>query len=166
MEFVIRKFREADWKLFADLRLRALRSDPAVFGSTFEAEHAQADAEWKKAVADERSAIFGLFCDAEPIGVSAISLWRDDPTEETAILWGTWIDPAHRGSGLSEMLYEARLEWARERKSLARVIVSHRESNEPSRRANQKFGFVRKGESLRVWPDGKSEAEYHYELLL
>ena len=166
MKFVIRKLGEPDWKLFADLRLRALRSDPAVFGSTFEAEQAQTDDEWKAAVSDESSAIFGLFCDAAPIGVSAISVYRQDPTGMTAILWGTWIEPEHRGKGLSEMLYRARLEWASEQRSLARVIVSHRESNLASRKSNQKFGFSPTEKTSRVWPDGKREAEHHYELVL
>jgi len=166
MEFTTRRLREPDWALFAELRLRSLRSDPAVFGSTFEEEGKQGDDEWKAAVSDERTAIFGLFFGDVPIGISAISYYRSDPARKTAILWGTWIEPEYRGKGLSEMLYRERLEWARGEEALTRIIVSHRESNAASKKANQKFGFSPTGATQRVWPDGVTEAEHHYELVI
>ncbi len=166
MEFSIRKLDEADWQLFADMRLLSLSNDPGVFGSTFDVESGQKEHEWRSTVSDRDSAIFAIFSNDIPIGIAAISTYRQDPGGRTAILWGSWIKPDFRRMGLSKLVYQARLEWARQQGSYDRVLVSHRASNLVSKKANQKFGFVFTGKTEREWPDGARAAEYHYELLL
>jgi RimJ/RimL family protein N-acetyltransferase len=76
----------------------------------------------------------------------------------------SFIIPEYRGRGLSQLLYEARLNWIRARSQFRRVVVYHRESNESSRRANQRFGFSVLQRASRKWPDGATEDEVLYEL--
>jgi RimJ/RimL family protein N-acetyltransferase len=78
----------------------------------------------------------------------------------------SYLLPEYRGRGLSSAFYEARLAWLRERPRYTSVVVSHRQSNEPSRRANQRFGFVPVGSVPTQWPDGTVEDEATYELRL
>jgi hypothetical protein len=62
------------------------------------------------------------------------------------------------------MLFEARLEWIRAHRQFLRVVVSHRGSNEISRRANQRYGFAPTRRAERKWPDGTVEDEVFCEL--
>ncbi len=76
----------------------------------------------------------------------------------------SYIRQAYQGRGYSKLLYKARIDWAIEHKEWDRLIVSHRESNERSRRANQAFGFMFTHKSPHTWPDGAQEDEWHYEM--
>jgi RimJ/RimL family protein N-acetyltransferase len=64
------------------------------------------------------------------------------------------------------MFYDARLAWLRQHPRFTRVVVSHRRSNEASRRANQRHGFTFTHTEGRTWPDGAKEDELYYELHL
>ena len=76
----------------------------------------------------------------------------------------SFIHPDYRGRGLSELFYQARIDWARSQEGITRVIVSHRDGNEASKAANQKFGFVATDSTETVFPDGVLAKEYNYEL--
>ncbi|MDQ3711040.1 MAG: GNAT family N-acetyltransferase [Acidobacteriota bacterium] len=88
----------------------------------------------------------------------------NDPTEKTALLWGSWLAPHARGKGLSELMYQTRINWAKEQRTVEEIIVSHRASNLSSKYANQKHGFVTTRKNEKVWTDGATEDEIFYEL--
>jgi len=165
-KYTIKKLDENDWRIFKQIRLRALASDPHVFGSTFERESKNSKAEWCQPLSDADGAIFILFSDSEPIGMTGIAIYGVDTTGRTAILWGSWLEPEFRGKGLSRYFYKARLDWAIIHPRVERVIVTHRASNRASKSANQKFGFVKTHVTEKVWNDGITEKEFHYELKL
>src|SRR5262245_61836976 len=48
----VRRVTPRDWLVLRDLRLRALRSDPLSFGSTYEREAAFSDGDWKQWAAE------------------------------------------------------------------------------------------------------------------
>ena len=108
--------------------------------------------------------VFGLFDGARLIGITAAFTWRDDPSGETVLLAMSFIIPEYRGRGLSQLLYKARLNWIRAHSQFRRVVIYHRESNEISRRANQRFGFSVLQRASRKWPDDATEDEVLYEL--
>jgi len=141
-DYSIRKLDEDDWQIFKEIRLEALRSDPFVFGSTLVAESERTEEQWRELLCSQKYAVFVLFNDDSPKGITGIVVDRDDPSERTALLWGSWIAPEVRGKGRSRMLYESRITWAREHPTIERIIVSHRASNLSSKFANQAFGFV------------------------
>ncbi len=163
---VVRKFRPDEWQDYKAIRLRALETDPHVFSSNYAREAALQDQHWKDGLANPDLGVFGVFDDGKPVGMTGIAI-RDklDASLQTAGLWGSWIDPAYRGQGISQDMYRARINWAREHPMAARVVVSHRASNEASKRANQKHGFVyTHTEEGVVWPDGSTDAQLFYEL--
>lgn len=166
MNISIRQLGESDWQTLAKIRLKALQTDPSVFGSNYEAESKLAESDWRSWFDADRTALFTVFDDQMPVGMTAISVYRDDATNATAIMWGSWLEPHLRGKGLSEMMYRARLAWANSHPTIKKIIVSHRASNLSSKSANQKHGFFYTGTTERVWPDGTREAELHYELVL
>jgi GNAT superfamily N-acetyltransferase len=167
-EFHIRPLGEDDWEAFKTLRLHALRSEPRVFSRRYEDEAGLSDAEWRAMAgnADPERCIFGLFAGSEMIGLTAIFTDWDDPTKRTAVLAMSFLLSPYRGRGLSRLFYETRLDWARARGSITRVRVSHRRSNDASRRANQRYGFRHVTAVDRLWPDGTTEPDVSYELIL
>jgi RimJ/RimL family protein N-acetyltransferase len=166
MNYSIRKLEESDWRLFADVRLLALQTDPKVFGSTYEREVAFLEPEWRSQLSNSACGIFAVFDDDGPVGITGVAVDREDTSKKTALLWGSWLRPDSRGKGLSKLLYEARIAWAKNQPGVERIIVSHRESNVASKFANQKFGFSPTHVTEKEWNDGVTEKEFHYELIL
>lgn len=162
----IRQIFEDDWEIFKDIRLFALQSDPYVFGAKYVDEATQKDTWWRELLREENIAVFILFDQNNSVGMTGIAADRNDPTKQTAYLWGSWIHPDYRGKGLSQELYKARIEWAKKHKIFKRIIVSHRESNISSKRANQKHNFVYIDSKDKMWNDGVSEKEHIYQLIL
>lgn len=139
-----------------------------MFCSRFADEVQKTDDDWRTLVRNDsdRQRVFGLFDGDTLIGMSAIFTYRDDPTGETAVLAMSYIEPGYRGRGLARLLYEARLDWARSTGRFKRARVSHRRSNERSRRANQRFGFVESDAIPSTWPDGGRDDEVVYHVAL
>ena len=165
-EYSIRKLDEDDWQIFKQIRLEALATDPYVFGSNLAAESERSEEQWREFLRSPKYGIFVLFVGADPRGMTGIHLDRNDPSERTALLWGSWLAPEVRGKGLSKLLYESRIAWAREHPTAERIVVSHRASNLSSKFANQSFGFSPTHVTEKVWNDGIAEKEFHYELLV
>jgi RimJ/RimL family protein N-acetyltransferase len=155
----IRQFSIDDRDLYKAMRLEALLLEPSVFSSNYKREAAFTDEEWENRLTNPGSASFGLYYGDEMIGTTGIVILQ--PGE--GILIASYIRKEHRGKGLSAMLYQVRLDWAKAKK-LQHVIVSHRKNNIASRAANQHFGFRYTHEETMTWPDGIDEANVYYRL--
>lgn len=162
----IRPFSSDEWQDLREIRLRALSSNPEVFSSNLEKEKAYDKDRWLDLIEQDNGCVFGLFDDDKIIGLTSIFIDRDDPSGKTAKLAMSYIDPEYRGQNLSRYFYEERIKWAQEHGIVEKIEVSHRESNEPSKRANQAFGFQHIRTEEREWPDGETENEVIYELEL
>ena len=160
----MRALDRSEWRIFKSLRLHALQTEPGVFAASYGAEAAYGEHRWRETVQGPGHQVFGLFDDQKLIGITAAFTWREDPCGETAILAMSFLLPEYRGRGLSRLLYDARLDWIRAQPQFKRVVVSHRDSNEISRRANQKYGFSVFQRAARQWPDGQVADEIFYEL--
>jgi RimJ/RimL family protein N-acetyltransferase len=163
---VIRPLAEADWLRLRDLRLHALRTEPGVFFASYEREAALEQTEWIARITDPGKRVFGLFADAELIAITGIITSPGDPSGATAELVMSYILPPYRGRGFSSLLFEARLRWATAQPQITTVRVSHRYSNQASRRAIERHGFVFVRRAPRLWPDGVLEDEVFYQLSL
>jgi len=162
----IRTLDPAEWQMLRTFRLRALKSAPGTFALSHDQCASWSKEDWQSEISAPTHQIFGLFDGENLIGITAAFTWRGDPSGQTALLAMSYIEPDYRGRGLSRQLYEARLNWIRQSGRFHTIRVSHRASNEASRRANQRHGFVRTGAQPFQWPDGVLEDEVHYELTL
>lgn len=170
----IRRLEEKDWQEFRSIRLRALQSDPFVFGSSYKDEASKTESAWKRHLKPNDGAVFMLYEDsspeltcniqARPIGMTGIVVDRDDPTRKIAVMWGSWLEPGARGKGLSQLMYQERIMWAKEHPTIEKIVVSHRASNLSSKKANQKHGFVFTHTVDKIWPDGTREGNVFYSL--
>ena len=166
-EVALRELTVADWPALRALRLRALQSEPGVFFTPYAREVEHEEAAWRAlATGDAAHQVFGLFDAGKLVGMSGVFRDRDDPSGRTAVLGMSYIVPEHRGAGLVARLYAARIAWARARPEFVRAIVGHRRSNEPSRRAILRSGFIWTGSRPHHWPDGSDEEYVAYEMVL
>ena len=166
MSISIRQLTEDDWRLFSEVRLKALQTDPQVFGSNYELESKYSETDWRDRLRAKDLAVFLLFADETPIGITGVGVSRADPTRRTAFLWGSWLEPEFRRRGISDLMYKTRLDWARNQPGIEKIVVSHRASNVASKYANQKHGFVFTHTDEKTWTDGATEDEVWYELKL
>jgi RimJ/RimL family protein N-acetyltransferase len=153
-----------DWKTFRQIRLRALQEHPDVYLASYKDAATRTEREWAEMLDGKGKCIFGLFDGDKIIGLAAIFTLREDPSGQSGVLAMDYIDPLYRGRRLSKLLYEARIDWAKQHPSFRRLVVSHREGNEASRHANQSFDFKFIGKEEVSWPDGTKAPDYTYEL--
>lgn len=161
----IRRLRPGEWQDFRRIRLAALAADPGAFVRTADEEIARPVSHWSEMLESEDGAIFGLFDGPALIGITAVFVDYAIPTRDTAAFGMTWLHPDHRGNGLSRLMFERRIAWARD-KRLALIAVSHREGNEPSRRAILAHGFKPIRRTPHRWPDGAEADKLEYELMI
>ena len=131
-----------------------------MFSSSYEREAAFAESEWRDRLAGKTSRIFGLFDGEKIIGVTGIVTVQEDSSAAQMVM--SFIMPAYRGRGLSRLLYAPRIEWAVAQPQLKKLGLSHRDTNEPSRRACLAAGFTFTRKNMKTWPDGQSAEEFHY----
>lgn len=141
MAIAIRKLEWNDSVLLRRFWLKGLAQYPVFFGGQ-DGLADQPDGYWQTAIAGPDHQMFGLFHGGRMIGITAAFAFAEDQSGQTAIFGMSFIAPAYRGRGLSRLLYDARLAWIKARPRFKRVILSHAVSNEASRRAHRRYGFV------------------------
>lgn len=164
MNINIKQIDENDWQEFRAVRLKALQTDPKVFGSHYEKEVLYSKQKWKEWISDKHQAIFIIYNDEKPIGMTGIYIPQDIVSKYKAVLWGSWLEPDYRRKGISDLMYKTRIDWAKQNLTLSKIEVSHRESNLASKFANQKHGFKLIKEENKEWHDGITEKDVIYEL--
>jgi RimJ/RimL family protein N-acetyltransferase len=165
-QLTCRPFDADEWMAYRDIRLEALQTNPEVFSSNHAREKTFSADEWRERITSDDCVVFGLFHGDEAVGCIGVGTMREDKSGESAVLWGTFVKPAYRGHGLSGPLYKTLIAYAKTRKDWKQIVVSHRESNEASKRATLAHGFEYTHTEDRAWPDGKTEAEPFYRLNL
>ena len=165
IHFTLRAFRIDEWSKLRDLRLRALKENGGLFLRSYDSEAAYAEDRWKSLIDLENGRVFGLFADGNLIGITGVFSNEHDTSRKSVKLGMSYIDPAWRGLGLSRALYDARLAWAR-KNGFERAVVSHKDGNEASRRANAAFGFKWFASEEISYGDGSRALDHRYELNL
>lgn len=159
-----------DVDLYRPIRLRALSTDPGSFGSTYERESAFDDATWRSRLAgrgDRRGVVFLATQQAAPgaemqsVGVAGV-YHTEDPG--VVYLWGMWVAPEARGTGVSRALVEACIGWANAEQGTAIVLDVVRE-NTPAVTLYRRFGFEPTGR-IGGLPDDPSVDEMEMRLPL
>jgi RimJ/RimL family protein N-acetyltransferase len=161
----VRRLGPDDLEANRAIRLEALAEFPGNYFTSLAEAQARSEADWLEMLSDPKMAIFGLYDGEALAGLTAIYIADADPSGRTAGFAMSYVRPAWRGQGHAATLHKARLDWARDN-GMTRVIVSHRASNTPSRKAILRSGFTRTGATLHLWPDGVEEENVEYALRL
>ncbi len=146
MTIRVRRIASEDAALLRDIRLAALGDSPQAFASTYEHESTRPVEEWERRTNDavvgrDQTIVFGEL-DGEVVGMAGG--FRPDPESGDRQLYGLWVAPAGRGTGLGEQLVEAIASWARE-VDARRLILWVTETNTPAIELYERLGFGRTG---------------------
>jgi ribosomal protein S18 acetylase RimI-like enzyme len=91
-----------DWQAFRQVRLAALRESPEAFTSSYDTEVAYDEDFWRLRLARAERL---LACDGdEPVGMVSLGQAEEDGVAE---LFGMWVAPSRRGSGVAWQLTHA-----------------------------------------------------------
>jgi GNAT superfamily N-acetyltransferase len=144
----VRRIELDDVERFRGLRLRALRSDPQAFASSYEGEADRPRETWETWVALSAAGPDQAMFVAEEgnvlVGLAGAFRREDDP--RTMQLIAMWVDPAHRRTGVGTALTEAVLAWAHEADADV-VALGVADDNDEARRLFESLGFESTGEA-------------------
>ena len=139
--FAIRRLESSDLDAFRLIRLEGLENDPEAFGSTFEKESSESGQYFLDRLT--RSAVFGGFAGDHLVGVAGFYSFEDTKSRHKGVLWGMYVTPEARGSGLATTLVETLLEHAS--KQVEQIQLTVVTSNPRARRFYERMGFVEYG---------------------
>lgn len=110
-ELSVRPLGEEDWQQYRDTRLTALRESPEAFVATVAEEEAFDEDFWR--VRMNRSSRLIANRDGAPLGIVSVGRASND-NPKTSELFGLWVSPEARGSGVASALVRAGANLARE----------------------------------------------------
>lgn len=163
-KITIRRWTVDDWQVFKAMRIEAVTHHANYFGTGREKALDAGDDYWKNTLTDAyNGAVFGLYDGDIAIGLTA-AFRHKDHKENTIMLGMSYIREEYRGNGLSDLLYNARIGWAKEQEGISRIWVGHRANNDASHCANQRHGFALLSIEDMTFGDGITDKHYTYEL--
>lgn len=109
-EITVRALGEDDWQVYRDIRLAALQEAPEAFVATRAAEEALDERVWRDRIRRSRR----LVAESEGTPLGVVSLGQaEEPHAGAGELFGLWVAPQARGTGLAWKLVEAGADQAR-----------------------------------------------------
>jgi len=155
----IRQLTPADAALYRSIRLAGLEQNPEAFGSSFQAEFSRPLAWFFDRLST--SQVFGAFSGTDIMGVAGLAVRQGEKEAHKGLLWGMYVRPAARGTGVARRLVEAVIDFARGRVELIQLSVVS--DNERARRLYARLGFVEYGIEKNSLKQG---GKYYDEILM
>lgn len=160
---MIRRATPADASIVKSIRLRALSTEPAAYGTTHDAAMALSDDVWAERL---RPHAFPTFLSVDAAGVHGMAVGAHPVVgqeHDVAFLYAMWVEPSHRGRGAGAALVDAVCGWAAGRR--ARVVRLHvADGNDAAERLYRRCGFSRTGSCDVRDRDGATEWEMELEV--
>lgn len=130
----VTRLAEADWRLFAALRLRALTDTVGTRDPQFLQEQAFTAVQWRRRLSAH--AQFAALEDDHLVGL----IGAQRATTDSVYLYSLWLEPTARGRGLGHALVSAAVDWARSEQ--ARVVTLRVDAtNASARGVYERLGF-------------------------
>lgn len=155
----LRRLTPDDAALYRDIRLEGLADSPDAFASTRESEQSEPLDRFAKRLAD--SYVLGAFRGTRLVGVAGFYVQPKPKHMHKGMLWGMYVRPEARQTGIGRRLVEAIIEHARERVELLQLMVVS--DNLPARRLYESLGFVEYGVE---WHATKHHGRYHDDVMM
>ncbi|MFE5481689.1 GNAT family N-acetyltransferase [Streptomyces sp. NPDC056527] len=181
MDYLIRVIRADEWEKTREIRLAALQDPVAgiAFLDTHEAAAARPDSFWQERAesASESGTSARQFVAEAPDGswAGTISVLVERPSDEVRFgeaakvdqthIVGVYVRPEARGTGVTEALFRAGVEWSWSlpEPAVRRVRLYVHEENARAAAFYRRFGFEATGDRVAV-PGDDSAHELEYEI--
>jgi RimJ/RimL family protein N-acetyltransferase len=160
LHFLLRRLAVPDAEAFREVRLEGLRNHPEAFGSSWE-EESQKPLAWFAERLDDNVVLAGFTDDRRILGVAALAIQQALKTRHKGFLWGMYVRPEARGSGLAQALVERVLSEARG--TVEEIQLSVVTTNQAAVRLYTRYGFKEYGIERRAL---KVDGRYYDELLM
>ncbi|WP_392543205.1 GNAT family N-acetyltransferase [Oryzobacter telluris] len=103
-EIEVRPLGVDEWEQYRSVRLTALQESPDAFVASHAEEEAETEEFWKARM--QRSVRLLASREGAPVGIASVGVAGDDQPE-AAQLFGLWVTPEARGSGVATALVSA-----------------------------------------------------------
>jgi len=144
---IVRELRPTDAPAFHALRLRALREHPEAFGRTPE-EMDPVDV-WARRLAEDAGSdhdfMLGAFGGTTLVGIAGCHRETSAKHRHIAFIWGMYVAPEHRRSGLARALLHAAIARARTWPGLDQLWLDVVTANTGARALYAACGFTSMG---------------------
>jgi len=108
----VRPFRPEEADVLRSLRLEALADNPPAFAERLEVALAMGGEDFSAPLA--RGEMWGVFADGEAMAMAGFGRFTGANVDHKAMIWGVYVRPQGRGSGVADQLFEALFTHARE----------------------------------------------------
>jgi RimJ/RimL family protein N-acetyltransferase len=156
----VRRLGADDVADYRELRLEGLKSHPEAFGASWEDESGRPASWWAGRL--ETSTVLGGWIDDSPLlGVAGLRLQTAAKLRHKGILWGMYVRPSARGTGLAASLVQRVIEQARP--LVEEIILTVVASNAAAHRLYSAAGFEQYGLERQALKIGDA---YYDEVLM
>ena len=156
----VRRLETSDVEDYRELRLEGLKGHPEAFASSWEHEADKPFSWWAERL--EANTVFGGWVNSSrPVGVAGFRVRDAVKLQHKGVLWGMYVRPEARGTGLAAALVQQVLEHART--LVEEVCLTVVTSNVAARRLYCAAGFKEYGLERRALRVG---SEYYDEVLM
>lgn len=161
MPFAIQKLSAFDAQEYRDLRLEGLAAHPEAFGASWEDESLLSVEDFAHRL--EQQHVFAARQTDTKImlGAVGIRLSAASKTKHKGMIWGMYVRPEARGSGVGVALMQHVLDYARPMLEQVNLVVDA--SNVTAYRLYEKMGFAQYGYEKRALRIGNS---YYDDVLM
>jgi RimJ/RimL family protein N-acetyltransferase len=156
----VRRLETSDVEDYRDLRLEGLKNHPEAFASSWEHEAGKLLTWWAERL--EANTVFGGWANSSRlVGVAGFRVQDVAKLQHKGVLWGMYVRPEARGTGLAAALVQQVVEHART--VVEEVCLTVVTSNAAARRLYRAAGFQEYGLERRALKVG---SEYYDEVLM
>jgi ribosomal protein S18 acetylase RimI-like enzyme len=156
------------WREYKKIRLNALKTDPQAFLSNYERELVYPDSKWKERLnkANEGKTSWMFFAEMNGEVVGMVGGYRSevDIKNDSAEIWGVYVEPKVRVRGIAKALMAKIVEVLNAKPEISTIKLEVNVDQQAAKKLYEHFGFQTVGTSKIILGDGNEHKVAAMEL--
>lgn len=129
------------WREYRALRLEALKTDPAAFGSSYEEEVRYPEERWT----ERAKSVLCAVSSGVLVGIISYVVSERVKTKHVATIYGVYVTPKHRGKGVGKLLMDSAISAIRKEGGVVKVKLDVNPEMRPAVALYKGAGFLVSG---------------------